>query len=267
MLKKEVGVKWTLEAKKSFELVKHALTQAPILISPDFTKYFLIFSFASEHIVATIRLQKNPEGQEQPIAFFSKALRDAPMKYNIMEKQAYVLVKALKDFRVYILHSHIIAFVPNIVVKDILSQDPNGKRGKWIVVILEYDLEIKPTKLIKGQGFVQLMAKSNLQALDIKMVDALDEHEGLPAPTVEEQFQNSSCYADILYVLTNLNAPPDLSKTKARLLNYKARNYCILNECLYWKNANGLLLKCLLEVDEERIKHEFHERECGGHLY
>ena len=56
----------------------------------------------------------------------------------------------MKYFRVYILHSHTIAYVPNIVVKDILSQDPDGKSGKWIVVILEYDLEIKPTKLIKG---------------------------------------------------------------------------------------------------------------------
>ena len=68
-----------------------------------------------------------------------------------MEKQAFALVKALKDFRVYILHSHIIAFVPNSVVKDILTQNLNGKGGKWIAVILEYDLEIKPTKLIKGQ--------------------------------------------------------------------------------------------------------------------
>ena len=96
---------------------------------------------------------------EQPIAFFSKALRDAPLKYNIMEKQAYALIKALKDFRVYILPSHTIAYVPNIIVKDILSQDPDGKRGKWIAVILEYDLEIKPTKLIKGQGLAQLMAE------------------------------------------------------------------------------------------------------------
>ena len=91
-----------------------------------------------------------------------------------MEKQAYALVKALKDFRVYILHSHIIAYVPNIVVKDILSQDPDGKRGKWIAAILEYDLEIKTTKIIKGQGLAQLMVEYNLQALDINMVDAMD---------------------------------------------------------------------------------------------
>ena len=76
------------------------------------------------------------------------------------------------------------------------------------------------------------MAESNLQALDINMVNALDEQEGLPDPTIEEKFQNSPRYSDILYVLINLNAPPDLSKTKAIFLKLKARNYCILNECL-----------------------------------
>jgi len=73
------------------------------------------------------------------------------LKYDIIEKQAFSLVKAIKDFRVYILHSHSIAFVPSAVVKDILTQnDTDGKRGKWIVIIIEYDIEILPTKLIKG---------------------------------------------------------------------------------------------------------------------
>ena len=86
MLKKETWVKWTLESKQSFELVKQALTQTPVLISPDFTKNFYIFSFASEHTVDVVFLQKNIMGQEQKIAFFNKALRDTPLKYNIMEK-------------------------------------------------------------------------------------------------------------------------------------------------------------------------------------
>ena len=81
------------------------------------------------------------------------------MKYKILEKQAYALVKAIKDFRIYILHSHIIAFVPNVIVKDILTQaDPDGKRRKWIANLLEYDVEIKPTQLVKGQGLAKLMA-------------------------------------------------------------------------------------------------------------
>ena len=72
MLKKEVGVKWTIQAKQSFELVKRAITQTPVLISPNFTKYFYIFSFASEHTIAAVLLQKNDLGQEQPISFFSR---------------------------------------------------------------------------------------------------------------------------------------------------------------------------------------------------
>ena len=96
-----------------------------------------------------------------------------------MEKQAFALIKALKDFRVYIFHSHIIAFVPNSVVKYIFTQGHDGKRGKWIAVILEYDLEIKPTKIIKGQGLAKLMAETNFKALDMNMINALDEQEDL----------------------------------------------------------------------------------------
>jgi len=60
-------------------------------------------------------------------------------------------VKALKSFRVYVLQSNIIAYVPSSSIKEILVQPyDEGKRGKWIVKIMEYDLSIDPTKLIKG---------------------------------------------------------------------------------------------------------------------
>ena len=73
------------------------------------------------------------------------------MKYNILDKKEYALVQALKDFRVCILHSNIIAHIPTSAVKDILTQpDPEGRRGKWIAIFLEYNIEMKPTKLVKG---------------------------------------------------------------------------------------------------------------------
>jgi hypothetical protein len=73
MLKNDTKIKWDTESRQSFEQVKRALTQAPVLISPDFTKDFYLFSFASKHTIAIVLLQKNSEGYEQPIAFFSKA--------------------------------------------------------------------------------------------------------------------------------------------------------------------------------------------------
>jgi len=236
------------------EAIKEALTKIPVLISPDFQKNFIIFSFASEHTIATILLQKNDQGYEQPIAFFSKSLRDATLKYNIMEKQALVLVKAIKDFRVYILHSHIIAYVTNSVVKDILTQNgPEGKIGKWIATILEYDIEIKPHKLIKGQCLAKIMAKSNCQVLDINFIGALDNHEEMTTPQISELFTDSPWYADIIFVLLNLQAPPSLTRTKGRFLKMKSLRYCIIDNALFWKDISGIILNCLLKDEADKI--------------
>jgi len=102
--------------------------------------------------------------------------KDSKVKWTIEAKQAF------ED----ILYSHVIAYVPNVVVKDILTQEGiEGKRGKWIANILEYDLEIKPTKLIKGQGLAKLMTETNFQALDI---NELDNKQEMASPQINQAF-------------------------------------------------------------------------------
>jgi hypothetical protein len=54
MLRKGNEIKWTTDEKHSFEEVREALTKAPVLISPDFSKDFIVFSFASEHTIAGV---------------------------------------------------------------------------------------------------------------------------------------------------------------------------------------------------------------------
>ena len=235
MLKKDSQVKWTEEEMKSFNLVKLALSSAPTLISPDYTQDFILFSFASEHTLAAVLMQKR-EGVEKPIAFFSRIIRDGALKYNIIKKQALGLVKALKDFRVYILHSHIIAYVPNAAIKDVLIQeDPEGRRGKWIAALFEYDVEIKPTKLIKGQGLAKLMAETNLQVLDINLIAVMsDEDEESTLVQVSDTFLSSPWYADILYVLQNLSSSLGIPKNKSRQLKLKAAKFCIILERPWW---------------------------------
>jgi hypothetical protein len=73
-----------------------------VLISPNYSNDFLIFSFASPDTVVAILLQTNKVGLEQPVAYFSQALRDVEVRYDTMEKQAYALVKDLKAFRIYV---------------------------------------------------------------------------------------------------------------------------------------------------------------------
>jgi hypothetical protein len=48
LLKKDVKFEWTEESKRAFETIKTAICEALVLISPDYDKDFMIFSFASE---------------------------------------------------------------------------------------------------------------------------------------------------------------------------------------------------------------------------
>eukprot|EP00253_Pinus_taeda_P010277 PITA_10277 len=262
MLKKNSKVKWTVEANQAFEGIKLALTQTPVLTNPRFDKEFIIFSFSSQHTIVVVLLQKDDQGIERPIAFFSRALRDAPLKYQIMEKQAHALVKAIKDFRIYILYSHVIAYVPSPIVKDILTQEKlEGRRGKWIANILEFDIEIKPTKLIKGQGLAKLMSETNFQALDINQLD----HElELATPRINVAFEQSLWYSNICYILQNLCAPLGLSRTKCRFLKMKASRFCVMEGNFLWKNHEGILLNCLIEDEANNVIKEFH---AGQHRW
>jgi hypothetical protein len=111
-------------------------------------------------------------------------LRDVEVKYELLEKQAYALVKSLKAFRVYILQAKVISFVPSSSVKDVLVQ-PNidGKRSKWIARLIEFDVEIKPAKLVKVQGLAKLLAEENCKLLDINLMSIDAEN----VPSLEDK--------------------------------------------------------------------------------
>ena len=92
--------------------------------------------------------------------------------------------------------------------------------------MLEYDLEIKLTNLIKGQGLEKLMEKSNLHVLDINLISALSDEEVDDSMTqVSQIFISSPWYADIFYVLQHLNIPVGVSKSRGRSLKSKAFKY------------------------------------------
>ena len=45
--------------------------------------------------------------------------------------------------------------------------DIDGKRSKWISKLIEFYVEVKPTKLVKGLGLAKLMAKENCELMGI----------------------------------------------------------------------------------------------------
>ena len=80
MLKKGAEIKWKTEAKHLFEEIKKSLTQAPVLISPDFSKEFMVFTFASKNTIARVLLQKGQQGTDHPILVFTRTLANSKLK-------------------------------------------------------------------------------------------------------------------------------------------------------------------------------------------
>ena len=72
MLKIYHEIKCTMDARRDFRDITHAIIEAPILVSLDFSKDFLIFSYASDHTIVGVLLQKNDQNVEQPIEFLAK---------------------------------------------------------------------------------------------------------------------------------------------------------------------------------------------------
>jgi hypothetical protein len=55
-LKKDVKFEWNDESKRAFKNIKSAISEAPILISPNYAKEFQIFSFSSKDSIVSVFL-------------------------------------------------------------------------------------------------------------------------------------------------------------------------------------------------------------------
>ena len=277
MLKKGSEIRWTDAVRKSFESIKKAIMEAPTLSSPNFSREFHVFSFASKDTIAAVLLQAAEEGSEHPMAFFSKNLRDAELRYDIIEKQAYALIKSLKAFKVYILHSKIIAYVHSTAIKYVLTQpDADGRRAKWIAKLIEFNIELKPTKLVRGQGFAKLLAEENCRTLDIDFLCTIAENgqteeEEAAEPeknhTLAENLVSCDWYSTIVKFLLKLEIPPSSSTSQARTIKLRATKYCINENLLYWKDPSGVILRCLDKEQSIEFMQQFHSSMCGGNHY
>lgn len=175
--------------------------------------------------------------------------------------------------------------------------DTNGRKGRRITKILEFDLIIKTTKLVKGQGLAKLLAESNCKFLGINFVFEIsieknpqetsqsltDKNPQEPSRTaveknpqepsfsiestpinIDEKILLSEWYTHIVYFLRNFECPSEFTKNQCKTLKLKAIKYCIINENLYWKDPLNILLLFLIESETKGIIDQFHVGIFGG---
>ena len=59
MIKKDSTFSWGDKEKESFIRIREAIAKAPTLVSPNFRKDFILYTFASDISYAVVLTQKN----------------------------------------------------------------------------------------------------------------------------------------------------------------------------------------------------------------
>eukprot|EP00253_Pinus_taeda_P032005 PITA_32005 len=206
---------------------------------------------------AAILTQANQEKAEAPIAFFSSNLQGAELNYSDVEKQAYAIFKAIKYFRHFLLKTRTKIIVSFPAVRNLLVQkDVGEKRANWVTALQEYDIEIKPANIVKGQGFCKMLVGAS----------RISENPCAEVQMCEVSLNDAeSLYVDIIYYLKNGYAPSHLNHTRKRALRLKAKQYQLINDILFIINYDYVLLRCLEKSEAEKVLQELHDGPAGGH--
>jgi len=86
MIQKDDEFKWDVEMREYFNNIKTSISQALVLRSPHFSKYFFLYTFASNQSLDAILTQKDDEDNEEPMSFMSTNLQGAELNYLAIEK-------------------------------------------------------------------------------------------------------------------------------------------------------------------------------------
>ena len=94
-------VVWLSEHQQAFDALKDAISDNPVLRSPNFSKLFYLRTDASDKGVGAVLEQEFEDGRH-PVLYLSKKLTDTEKRYAVIEKECYAIVWSVKSLRVFL---------------------------------------------------------------------------------------------------------------------------------------------------------------------
>lgn len=168
-LLKKGNFKWNEAASQAFDQLKIAVTSAPVLALPDFSKEFIIETDASGGGIGAVLAQGH-----RPVAFFSQGLSATNQALSAYERELLALVAAVQKWRPYLLGRQFIIKTDHQPLKYLLEQRiTTPSQQKWLVKLLGYDYIISYKKgkdnivadaLSRREEPIQLCSISGVQA-------------------------------------------------------------------------------------------------------
>jgi hypothetical protein len=96
MIRKYMIFKWNAIEKEDLNSIKQTIIQVASLLSPNFNKEFVLYTFSFERSYASMLSRENDQNIEVTIAFESSTLQGEDLNYTDVEKQDYEVFKSMK---------------------------------------------------------------------------------------------------------------------------------------------------------------------------
>jgi Reverse transcriptase (RNA-dependent DNA polymerase)/RNase H-like domain found in reverse transcriptase/Retrotransposon gag protein/Integrase zinc binding domain/Integrase core domain/Zinc knuckle len=142
LTKKGVAFQWGEPQEKAFQELKKRLSEAPLLVLPDFNKTFEVECDASGIGIGGVLMQNG-----QPVAYFSEKLGGAQLNYSVYDKELYALVRALETWQHYLWPKEFVIHSDHEALKYLKGQAKlNRRHAKWIEFIETFPYVVKYKK-------------------------------------------------------------------------------------------------------------------------
>jgi len=146
LLHKDKSFKWTAIEEQAFEVLKKAISSAPVLILPDPKLPYVVTADASGFAVGATLSQDQGNGL-QPIAYLSKKMLPAEKNYPVHEQELLAIICALREWRHY-LHGSSFRVVTDHNSLKYFQDQPHlsARQVRWMEFLQQFDFKIEYQK-------------------------------------------------------------------------------------------------------------------------
>ncbi len=105
LTKKGVVWRWTHMEQATFEALKAAVAEEPVLLFPKLDEPFEMEVDASAIAIGAVLNQKGEDQRTHPVAYYSESFSATERNYDIYNRELLAIVKSLRQWRTYLLGS------------------------------------------------------------------------------------------------------------------------------------------------------------------
>ncbi|GJU10824.1 reverse transcriptase domain-containing protein [Tanacetum coccineum] len=114
------------------------LTEAPILIAPDWNEPFELMCDASDFALGAVLGQRH-EKHFRPIHYASKTMNEAESRYTTTEKEMLAVVYAFEKFRSYLVMNKCTVYTDHSALKYLFAKkDSKARLLRWVLLLQEF---------------------------------------------------------------------------------------------------------------------------------